>query len=91
MVLAEKTVQAGLALKEYVVQNLDTLSSVVRNQYSCGILNGAPKLDILTTSQVNDIRHWFQQRLGFIPQEHPKTAQSFPRLLKSNQLHMATT
>ncbi len=80
-----------MALKEYIAQNLGTLSADTRRQYDCGILVGAPKLIVLTSSQLNDVKFWVQRKLDFIPSGIPQTGQSFPRLLKSNNLQMATT
>lgn len=89
VVLVEKTVEEGLALKEHVVRNLDDLPGSVTEQYSLGILIGSPKLVVHTTAQINDIKFWLEQKIGYVPSELPQTAQSFPRLLKSNEHHLA--
>ena len=89
--LAGKTVDGGMALKEHIVAQYTSLPDCVKGQYQSGILLGAPHFTTLTQSQTSDVKFCVEQSLGYSPDTLPSSAQSFSRLLKSDVMHMATT
>lgn len=88
--LAEKTVDAGMALKEHIVHQFASMPDCVKGQYESGILLGTPHFTTLTQSQISDVKFWVEQSFGFSPDTLPSSAQSFSRLLKTDVMHMAT-
>jgi len=73
VVLAERTVDSALALKEYIAANEESLPRAVIQQYQGGILLGAPSFTVLTEQQLTDVKFWLEKR-GHVPSQLPSTA-----------------
>ena len=90
VLLQSKSLKVAVQMKEFISQH--DLSPDLAACYESGIMLGAPQFVVLSSRQLQDIRHWISvlNPGKEIPENLPCTANSYPRILKVLEYDFST-